>query len=336
MDPISQGVVGASFSQSTVKKTVNLKIATILGFLSGMAPDLDVLIRSENDPLLGLEFHRQFTHSLFFIPFGGLLCALIANVFLKKKVSFIHTYIFCTVGWATHGLLDACTTYGTLLFWPFSYQRVAWNNVSIIDPLFTIPVLVLMILTLIKKKKSFAQWACIYIVAYLSLGLVQAQRVKYFMKSKVIHQQHQIEKIMVSPSFANLLLWRTVYEYEGYYYANAVRAGFTQQMFPGEKIKKFEKHKDLPWLEQGSVQDKDIERFRWFTNGYLAWSENNPYMIQDVRYAMSPRSTQSLWGLALSPNSQNKHAQFERVSQDSSKDREDFWQMLFYKEKNEK
>ncbi|HMQ10459.1 MAG TPA: metal-dependent hydrolase [Oligoflexia bacterium] len=335
MDPISQGVVGASFSQSTAKQKVDIKMATVLGFLSGMAPDLDILIRSAQDPLLGLEYHRQFTHSLAFIPIGGLLCALIAKIFIKNKLSFLQVYIFCTVGWATHGLLDACTTYGTLLFWPFSYQRVAWNNVSIIDPLFTLPLLILMVMTLIKKKKQYAQWACAYIIVYLGFGLLQAQRARYFLQSKIADRQHHAEKIMVSPSFANLLLWRTVYEYEGYYYVDAVRVGVTQQIFQGDKIKKFEKYQDLPWLVKGSTQDRDIERFRWFTNDYLSWSDKNPYTIQDVRYAMSPRATQSLWGLELSPNAQDKHALFERVSRDSSKDREEFWEMLFYKATNQ-
>lgn len=70
MDPISQGAFGASLSQTLTKK--NLLIIGIIGFLSGMTPDLDILIKSNNDPLLFLEFHRQFTHSLFFIPIGGL------------------------------------------------------------------------------------------------------------------------------------------------------------------------------------------------------------------------------------------------------------------------
>jgi len=70
MDPLSQGTIGASFSQSLSSK--NLLTIGIIGFLAGMSPDLDVLIKSDQDPLLFLEFHRQFTHSLFFIPIGGL------------------------------------------------------------------------------------------------------------------------------------------------------------------------------------------------------------------------------------------------------------------------
>ena len=75
MDPLSQGTVGAAFAQSTGTKNNLFKIA-VIGFLAGMAPDLDVLIQSSNDPILFLEYHRQFTHSLFFIPIGSLIVTL--------------------------------------------------------------------------------------------------------------------------------------------------------------------------------------------------------------------------------------------------------------------
>jgi inner membrane protein len=71
MDPVSQGVVGAAFAQTAARRG---QLATVAwyGALGGMAPDLDVLFQSPTDPLLFLEFHRQFTHSLVFIPFGAL------------------------------------------------------------------------------------------------------------------------------------------------------------------------------------------------------------------------------------------------------------------------
>ena len=117
MDPISQGTVGAAFAQSTANKNNFIKISFI-GFLAGLAPDLDVLIRSENDPILFLEYHRQFSHSLFFIPFGALIISLLIFPLVKKSISLKTIYIASFFGYATHGLLDACTSYGTLLFWP--------------------------------------------------------------------------------------------------------------------------------------------------------------------------------------------------------------------------
>ena len=87
MDPMTQAVLGASVPQAVSRKK-HLAAATLFGALAGMAPDLDFLIRSDSDPLLYLQYHRQFTHSFLFIPVGGLFCALLLYPFLKKKISF--------------------------------------------------------------------------------------------------------------------------------------------------------------------------------------------------------------------------------------------------------
>ncbi|HCU91201.1 MAG TPA: metal-dependent hydrolase, partial [Gammaproteobacteria bacterium] len=105
MDPLSQGVIGATAPLAVSKKDGLL--AGLLGCFSGMAADIDVLIRSDTDPILFLEFHRQFTHSLIFIPIGGFICALLLYaLFARRQLGFGRTYFFCTLGYATHGLLD--------------------------------------------------------------------------------------------------------------------------------------------------------------------------------------------------------------------------------------
>ena len=87
MDVISQAVLGASFSQSFAKDKVKQLSVFFIGALAGMAPDLDVLIYSNSDSLLFLEFHRQFTHSLFFIP----CCSRVCHILGKN----IHMSLFC-------------------------------------------------------------------------------------------------------------------------------------------------------------------------------------------------------------------------------------------------
>ena len=131
MDPLTQGAVGAVLPQA-LSRTRSILWATLCGFLSGLAPDLDVLISSETDPLLFLEYHRQFSHSLLFIPIGASLCALLLHfsVGRGKEYAFSLTWLFCFLGYSTHALLDACTTYGTVLLWPFSQARFAWNVIS--------------------------------------------------------------------------------------------------------------------------------------------------------------------------------------------------------------
>ena len=79
MDPISQGALGAAFSQATAKKE-KLRAAALLGCLAGMSADLDVFINSSTDPLLFLEYHRHFTHALLFIPFGAAIVTLVLYI----------------------------------------------------------------------------------------------------------------------------------------------------------------------------------------------------------------------------------------------------------------
>ncbi|MEZ5448258.1 MAG: metal-dependent hydrolase [Thiolinea sp.] len=120
MDPVSQAIVGSRLAQS-VSRPRQLAKAAVLGGLSGMAADLDILIRSTSRPAAGPGICRQFTHALLFIPLGGLLCAGVLYALFSRfwTLDFRWTYLWCTVGYSSHGLLDGCTSYGTQLFWPF-------------------------------------------------------------------------------------------------------------------------------------------------------------------------------------------------------------------------
>ncbi|MDA9226743.1 metal-dependent hydrolase [Methylophilaceae bacterium] len=310
MDPVTQGTVGAVLPQALGKK--NLGIVAMLGFLSGMAPDLDILIRSSTDPLLSLEYHRQFTHSLIFIPFGGLICSLFLFVVFKKisPFSFKKTWLFCTLGYGTHGLIDACTSYGTLLFWPFSDMRIAWNNISIIDPLFTLPLISLIALATIKKKSVYSKIALAWAVAYLTLG-IYLHNVAINIGKEIAEQRgHIVTRIKAKPSFGNLVLWKTIYETDEQFYVDATNLLFNK-IIPGESIEKLNLEKDFPWLKKESQQYKDVERFKWFSNNFLAVNPKNKNQIIDIRYSGLPNEIGGLWGVQLNPNKHNQeHVEF--------------------------
>ena len=310
MDPLTQGTIGAVLPQALSKK--NLGIVALLGFLSGMAPDLDIFIRSSTDPLLSLEYHRQFTHSLVFIPFGGLICALFLFVVFKKisPFNFKKTWLYCTLGYGTHGLIDACTSYGTLLFWPFSDMRIAWNNISIIDPLFTLPLILLIALATIKKKNVYSKIALGWAVTYLMIG-VYLHNVAINVGKEIAEQRgHTITRIKAKPSFGNLILWKTIYETDNQFYVDATNLLFNK-IIPGESIKKLNQEEDFPWLKEESQQYKDVERFKWFSNDFLAVNPQNKNQIIDIRYSGIPNEIGGLWGVQLNPNKHNQeHVEF--------------------------
>ena len=310
MDPISQASLGASLSQSFANDNSKQFSALLIGGLAGMAPDLDIFIRSATDPILFLEFHRQFTHSLIFIPFGALLCSLVfyslmhsrwfQNKWPASKLSFAQIYLFSFLGYATHGLLDACTSYGTQLFWPFSNERFAWNIVSIIDPLFTLPVIFFISLAVYRKNVRYARIAFAYAVLFLSLGVVQYQRAEQAVTALALQRGHQIERVHLKPSFGNRHVWKMIYEYDGRYYVDAVKLLWNTKYITGTSIQKLNVKRDFPWLPEDSQQAKDIERFRWFSDGFLAVSTRNPNLIMDVRYSFLPNRINPMWGVELS------------------------------------
>lgn len=329
MDPLSQGVLGASLPQSVTGDKSKQRWAFMVGFLSGMAPDLDILIQSPQDPLLFLEYHRQFTHSLFFIPFGGLLCTLILYPFLRRQLPFGVILLFACLGYGTHGLLDSCTSYGTQLFWPISDYRVSWNNASIIDPLFTLPMLALMLLAFFRRQKSFARLALIYGLVYLSFGVVQRERVESAVRTLADSRGHHAAHLTVKPTFGNLFLWKSIYEYKGQYFVDGTRVAIHPKSLPGRSIRKLDVGRDYPWLDSDSTQAKDIKRFRWFSDDYLAVSPDDPNLIIDVRYSFIPNDISPLWGIRLDPERTDQHVDYVITRSLMRGKREQFLRMLF-------
>ena len=297
MDPLSQGTVGAAFAQSTANKNNIFKIG-VIGFLAGLAPDLDVLIQSSTDPILFLEYHRQFTHSLFFIPFGSLIVALVLFPFVKNSMSIKTVYFASILGYATHGLLDACTSYGTQLFWPFSNARVTWNNISIVDPLFTIPALILVGIAIKMKKKVLNFFSIAWIAFYLSLGFVQYERALTAANELANERGHNPERLTLKPSFGNLILWKSIYQHKETFYVDAIRTVQSSTWCMGESIRVFDYQHHLPNLKKESQQKKDIERFRWFSQDYLGYDKERN-IVTDVRYSMIPNQIAPMWGLVI-------------------------------------
>ena len=300
-------------------------MAFIAGVLSGMAADLDVLIRSGHDPLLFLEYHRHFTHSLIFIPFGALICAALLSLFLRT-LPFGRTYLCCLLGYASHGLLDACTSYGTQLFWPFSDVRIAWDIISIIDPLFTIPVMLLVIAGVYTRQPRFPRAALAYGLLYLCIGALQNMRAMDALEMLATDRGHAPVRATVKPTLGNLYLWKLIYKNGDRFYIDAARIGINTTIIEGESTSsRIDPHKDI----DGGLQAGDIERFRWFSDGYIAHYENDPLIIGDIRYSILPNSISPLWGIRLKPETPDTHVDYVVTRQMNDSVRQKFLAMLF-------
>lgn len=302
MDPVTQGAVGAAATLSIAGRA-NLAKGALIGALAAMAPDLDVLIRSNHDPLLAIEYHRHFTHSLFFVPFGALICSLVAYLFTAKLwgLSFKRLYFWCFVGYGTHALIDAFTSYGTQLFWPFSGFRVAWDIIAVVDIFFTLPLLLAIYLTIRRANFKFIAAGFVWCASYLLGGSFQHSAALAAGHQLAAAREHPVSRITVKPSFSNLAVWKVIYESEGVYYVDAVRPwGDKTLVWEGSSIARYS-DTHFEWLDSDSQQAKDIDRFAWFSDHFVAVSDDRDNTLVDIRYSMIPNEIRPLWGITLNP-----------------------------------
>ena len=332
MDPITQGAFGAVFAQ-TQGNTKNLAKAAVIGALAGMAPDLDILISSDNDPLLALQYHRHFTHSLLFIPIGGLICSVVLHPLLGRRfgLPFLQTLLWCIIGFATHGVLDGCTSYGTQLLWPLTDKRFAWDIISVIDPLVTLPLMAMVILAARRKMRRYVIYGFIWVGFYFGLSTYQHQRALEEGHKHAETRGLKALSIEAKPSFANILVWKIITETENSYYIDAIKIGLSKpKVWEGDSVEKLSIDRDLPWLDKDSQQRKDIERFRWFSNGYIALDKQNSNRVVDIRYSLLPQEIQPLWGIELSRTAKpDEHVDFYNERGDSGAASKRLWGMFW-------
>ncbi len=329
MDLLTQGLLGTAMAQAGAKQQ-EIRIATGIGFLAGIAADVDILIQSENDPLLNIEFHRHFTHSLFFVPLGALLVALLLWPLLRKRLPFSRLYLFTFLGYCLSGMLDAFTSYGTNLLWPVSDARVALNIISVLDPAFTLILLIAGVIAFRRYSRTMARFGLLLAAVYLSFGWLQWQRAENVAESLIAERGHRAEQLLVKPTLANLVLWRAIYEFDGKFHVDAIRVGLFSEprIYPGEAVDKFVLERDLNGLPDSSVLAQDISRFSHFSSGFLAIRPEQPHVLVDVRYSNLPTTLAPLWGIEINPQQPDQHAQYKLYRDSSSATREKFLKLL--------
>ena len=323
MDPLTQACIGAAAAAIVCRKA-ETRHALLFGALAGAAPDLDILIRSETDPLLALQYHRHFTHALLIAPLIGLLVAAVfKGLFFWKHYRYRRLALFGMMGAITHGLIDACTSYGTLLYWPISHHRESWDIISIIDPIFTLPLALFTVIAFIFRRPGFAQYAVALCLIYLSLGSYQ--------RGQATQIATQIaEERSVRPSLANILLWRIVYRSGDQFYVDAVRTTpFSDpKQYPGSIVDAFSEESAQIIVPEDSVLADDIKRFRFFSQGYLYRYSDEVNVVADLRYAMFPDSIKPLWGIRMNPANPEDHVSMEYFRDPSQQGMGRLWRMI--------
>ena len=309
MDLFTHAALGAA-GAAAIAPRERLRFAALTGALAGLLPDADQLIASDRDPLLTLEYHRHFSHALVMAPLGALLVAILVAALVRRRVPFARIYAYALLGYVLSPLLDACTSYGTHLLWPFVDRPIAWNVISIVDPVFTLLVSVALIFALKRSRPAFARAAIALAALVLAVGLVQHRRAADEAQALAASRGHLPKRLLVKPTLANMLLWRSLYVADGRLYVDAIRIGASDvRIYPGESAARFDNAHDLD-LPRGSVLHRDVQRFLVFADHLAVRHPTRPQMIGDARYSMLPTSLEPLWGIVIEPVASDAHARF--------------------------
>ncbi|MGE9291800.1 MAG: metal-dependent hydrolase [Puniceicoccales bacterium] len=330
MDPLSQVTLGAAAAVALSRRGERGR-AMIIGGLAGAVPDLDVLISSAEDPLLQLQYHRHFTHSIFMAPVIGVLVGVLLCLFGRiRSLGWGRVILFGVMGALTHGLLDACTSYGTQLLWPLSDLRVSWDVISIIDPIFTLPLLILLIVSVLRNSAVWVRCGLVLALVYLGGGWIQRERAQEWALQLAEARGHPVERVSARPSFANLVLWRTVYQSEGRYYVDAVnlRPGREAVFYPGKSVPLFSEADAEVLIADNPILEWDLRRFRHFSQGFLYRWPTHPEIVSDLRYSVFPDSVDPLWGVDLSTSTPAGHVNFGSYREVESGSFQRLWKMI--------
>ncbi len=223
MDSITQAALGGLCGELVLRKQLGWR-GMAWGLLFGTLPDLDMLAYLWLEPVERLGWHRGLSHSLLCcvlaaVGFGWLL----SRLHRKRGVRFRQAAGFVFLTWFTHVLIDCFTSYGTQIFEPFSSQRVALNNMSIVDVAFTTPMLLGLLVGLFFRKdsatrtaigRSAAVWLCLYVAASFTLKYMAGKHFTRQLAARGI----KAERMMTSPTFSNIFLWRMLAESGDRYY----------------------------------------------------------------------------------------------------------------------
>jgi len=303
MDTPTQALLGAALSQSFFSKRLGRK-ALVAGLVAGALADADLFIRSSTDSLLSMTMHRHFTHSLIFVPIGALIAAGICLLIYRRKEDFKAIYIACLLAYATHGPLDLCTSYGTVIFWPFTSSRFSLDCISIVDPVVSVPLLVGCIFSAKKKSNRPAMVAMLFVTSYLMFGLMQNQRALAIQQELAQRRGHHIQHGRATPTLANLFVFRSIYRAEGRIYADKITIipFWKKSVDEGDSIELFTEDDLMGYPDSLQLLVRDFRKFARFADGFTARVPDNPDVVGDMRYSSSANTFQPFWGIILDEN----------------------------------
>jgi inner membrane protein len=320
VDSLTQIVLGAAVGEATLGKKVGNR-AMMWGAIAGTIPDLDVLLRLMVDQVTATEWHRGFSHSIVF-------CLLLAPI-LGWFVNWIHkkrnvgvkgwTWLFF-MALVTHPLLDAHTTWGTQFFWPFDL-RLAYKNIFVVDPLYTVPFIICVLIAMFykrtnPKRQKWNRWGIYISSGYMAITILLKAVTYSEFKEQLREQGISYVEMDTRPTPLNTILWNAQIKTEN---------GFVMAYYSLFDSKPIQFSEEIPRNDTLIEQYKDqkvIKQLKKISEGwYFIEEEEGKLYFVDLRFGQmgfDPNADDFLWKFELTTNEKGE-LNPERIRPDMTK-----------------
>ena len=286
MDSVTQAILGASIAGACAPQGQRRK-ALLVGAALGTLPDMDVYI-DYGDAVRNFTYHRGFSHSLFVLaPFSVLLWLVLRKAWAPVRDAPLHWLAAISLALLTHPLLDAHTAYGTQLFWPLTVPPTMWATLFIIDPLYTLPLLVGVIAVAFRpeagRSRKLLLTGLTLSTCYIAWSWIAHSIVRHNVDQTLAAEQMAGSPVFMTPTPFNTVLWRIVVLTDHGYLE-----GFDSLLTDEPSIDFRRYPSDVRALhEAGDIWS--VNRLRWFSQDFIKTSvEDGKLILADLRMGQEP------------------------------------------------
>lgn len=290
MDSLTQIALGSAVAVATMGRRTAVWKAAVWGAVAGTLPDLDAFI-DHGDDMLNMVLHRAESHALFYLTLVAPLLAWLVSRIHGESALFKRWTLALWLVLITHPLLDAMTVYGTQLLLPFTDRPYGVGSVFIIDPAYTLPLIVGTVAALrMNDLARGLRWNAAGLVlstAYLAWGVGAQWQVERIARASLQQAGIEAGSLLVTPSPFNTVLWRLVATtptqfHEGFY-----------SFMDATPTVRWTAHPRGAELMAPHGRAEPVERLAAFTHGFyrLATTADGQLRITDLRMGQEPEYT---------------------------------------------
>ena len=289
MDSITQAALGAAVGTAVMGRSRPVWQAALAGAVVGTLPDLDVFI-DKGDPIRNMVLHRAETHAFFYQALASPLIAGMLAAVMRTRELFVRWWLMVTLTLFTHSLLDALTVYGTRIGLPFTDHPFGLGSLFVIDPLYTLPLLIGLLVTLSVRGQTRRRWnhaGLVLSTLYAGWAVAAQAHVTGLVQQTPQAQGLAAQQILVTPTPFNTLLWRIVLVRDEEYLE-----GFFSVLDPlidADRGIRFEGHPRGAEWDRRTADFADADLIRVFSKGFYAIvDDGHRVRITDLRMGQHP------------------------------------------------